>query len=80
MDLTTAQTHLDAWLAADIAVSGGQEYEIETGGSRRRLKRSDAQKIRENIDYWQGWVNKLTASATTGGNGGIRMKLVVNRD
>ena len=79
MDLTTAQTHLDAWLAADIAVSNNQEYEIETGGSRRRLKRSDAQKIRENIDYWQGWVNKLTLAAT-GGNGGIRMKLVVNRD
>lgn len=55
-----AQARLEAWLAADAAVAGGQEYEIDTGNGRRRLRRADAAVIRENIAYWQKWVANLT--------------------
>ena len=64
MDLSTAQTHLDAWLAASIAVSKGQSYSI----GERSLNRADAQTIQQQIDYWTRKVNALTAQgrATSG--------------
>lgn len=73
--LETAQIHLNSWLAADLAISQGQEYEIDTGGTRRKLKRVDAATIKKNIDYWRGLVSKLQS-----GSGKPKMKLVVNRD
>lgn len=60
--LAQAQTHLDAWLAADVAVATGQSYQI--GG--RSLTRADAKEIRANIDYWEGKVQRLSRS-TSGG-------------
>lgn len=60
--LVQAQTALAAWIAADAAVATGQEYEIDTGAGRRRLKRVDAPEIRRMIDYWQGKVEALTPS------------------
>lgn len=73
--LQQAQEHLAAWLAADKAVATGQEYEIETGGTRRRLKRADAKYIQERINYWSKMVTQLTS-----GRSGMRTKLIVNRD
>jgi hypothetical protein len=64
--LEQAQAQLDAWLAASTAVAGNQEYEIETGNGRRRLKRADAAAIREQIDYWQKKVDQLTTAAAGG--------------
>ena len=61
--LTDAQTHLDEWMAADIAVAKGQSYTI--GG--RSLTRANAAEIRANIDYWDGKVTRLT-------RGGIRVR------
>jgi hypothetical protein len=54
--LTIAQANLDLWLAADEAVSTGQSYSIKD----RSLSRADAAEITRKIDYWQGWVSKLT--------------------
>ena len=48
MDSTTARTHLDAWLAADLAVAGGQSYTI--GG--RSLTRANSEEIRQQVQYW----------------------------
>lgn len=59
MDVSTAQTHLDAWLAADLAVSKGQSYSI----GNRSLNKADAEHIRNQIDYWTRVVNTLTAQA-----------------
>lgn len=59
MDLSTAQTHLDAWLAASLAVSKGQTYSI----GDRSLTRTDAGTIQQQIDYWQRKVNTLTSQA-----------------
>ena len=52
---TIAETHLQAWLDADLAVSKGQSYSI--GG--RSLSRADAGLIADRINYWQGVVQNF---------------------
>lgn len=69
MTVTIAQTHLDAWLAADLAVSQGQAYTIEN----RSLTRADAKMILDRISYWQNVVNALTAQNAGGKSPGIRV-------
>jgi len=59
MDVSTAQAHLDVWLAADTAVSKGQSYSV----GNRSLSKTDAETIRGQIDYWTRIVNTLTAQA-----------------
>lgn len=62
MDASTAQTHLDAWLAAELAVTSGQAYQIgEVTVTRANLKY-----IGERISYWQRIVDSY-ASRTSGG-------------
>ena len=46
---TTAQTALDAWIAADLAVAKGQSYSM----NGRSLTMSNAKEIREQIQYWE---------------------------
>lgn len=58
--LAQAEAQLAAWLAASSAVAAGQSYSIKD----RSLSRVDAAEIRQQIDYWQGWVNTLTRRAT----------------
>ena len=63
--LAQAQAKLDLWMAADDAVASGQSYSI----SGRSLTRANAKEIRDNIDYWERRVNRLS-----NGNGGIRIR------
>lgn len=72
--LEQAQAQLALWLAADAKIAAGQEYEIQEGGSSRRLKRADAAVVTEKIRYWQGLVQQLTPS---GAGGRRRMRYVV---
>ena len=65
ISLAQAQAKLDAWMAADDAVAGGQSYSI--GG--RSLTRANAAEIRNNIDYWERRVIRLTQ-----GSGGMRVR------
>lgn len=58
--LAQAQAHLDAWLAADLALTTSQSYTIHN----RTLTRADAREVRENIAYWEQRVNKLTRGST----------------
>lgn len=58
--LTQAEAQLAIWLAADTAVASGQAYTI--GG--RSLSRANASEIRNNIDYWDAKVQKLTTGRT----------------
>ena len=58
--LTLAQTQLDAYLAAEIAILSGQEYVI---GSRR-LKRADLALVQAGITLWNQRVQDLTARQT----------------
>jgi len=62
LTLELATERLESWIAADAAVATGQEYEIDTGNGRRRLKRTDAAEIRKNIDYWQAKVTTLSGT------------------
>ena len=57
--LTTAEARLADWLAADEAVSKSQSYSI----NGRSLTRADASEIRQQIDYWQGHVTRLSRKA-----------------
>ena len=63
--LAQAQAQLTTWLAADTAVASGQAYTI--GG--RSLSRANAKEIRENIQFWDSKVQKLS-------RGGIRIRTV----
>ena len=51
-----AQQHLEAWLAADLALAAGKEYKL---GSRS-LTRANAAEVKERISYWQRVVNSLS--------------------
>lgn len=55
MDQATAQEHLDAWLAADLATAAGRAYTI----GNRQLTRNDAATIRAQVTYWQRVINQL---------------------
>ena len=69
MTATIAQTHLDAWLAADLAVAKGQSYSI----AARSLTRAVPGTIKAQIAYWQGVVNSLNAEAAGNVSPGIRI-------
>lgn len=66
IDLTTAQTQLNTYIAAEAAVLGGQEYKIGT----RMMKRADLAAIRDGITYWNNQVRILSQS--TSGKGRSR--------
>ncbi len=66
-----AENHYNAWLAADLAVSTGQSYQI---GSRK-LQRADLSEIRKQIKYWGNQVVKLKS-----GRSGMRLMRAVPRD
>lgn len=60
--LAQAQSKLDMWLAAEDKVMGGQAYSI----NNRSLTRADLTEIGQRIEYWNGWVNRLSGSARRG--------------
>ncbi len=60
--LAEAVEFRDLFRTAYRAVALGQEYEI---GSRK-LKRADAQWLREQFEYWDAQVDGLTAGAPAG--------------
>ena len=57
--LAQAQQQLDAYLAAEVAVLGGQEYEI----AGRRLKRANLAEIQAGITLWDRRVKELAVKA-----------------
>lgn len=54
--LQQAQAQLDLWLAASTAVATGQEYAIGT----RKLRRTDAAEIRQQIVFWERKVAQMS--------------------
>lgn len=57
MTKSTAQTHLDAWLAADTAVSLGESVSV----GDRQLSRVNASEVKQMIAYWQRVVDTFNA-------------------
>ena len=49
LTLTQAQTALDAWIAADLAVAKGQSYSM----NGRSLTLANSKEIRDQIQYWE---------------------------
>jgi hypothetical protein len=70
ISLETAKKHLEAWLAAELAVSTGQEYRI---GSRI-LRRANLSDISKQINYWRREIARLQ------GKGVNRVIRVIPRD
>ena len=66
MTLVQAEAGLAAWIAADIAVSEGQDYAI---GSRR-LTLANAAIITEKINFYTRMVARIK-------NGGIKVRGIV---
>jgi hypothetical protein len=71
LSVAQAQAHLDAWIAADLAVAASQSYTIGT----RSLTRANAREIREQVAYWRRQVDQLTS-----GRSGVRIIRAVPRD
>jgi adenine-specific DNA glycosylase len=63
--LDQAQAKLSLWMAADDALTMGQNYTIDQGNVKRVLTRADAAEIRNNINYWRREVERLTANGTS---------------
>ena len=68
--LERAEKHLEAWYAAELAVSTGQSYSI---GSRS-VTRVNLPEIRKQITFWQREVSRLN------GKGNRRVFRAVPRD
>ena len=62
ISLATAQTQLDAYLAAETAILSGQEYTIGI----RRMKRADLEAVQAGIDLWNQRVQDLSARQRRG--------------
>jgi len=60
---TQAQTALDAWIAADLAVAKGQSYSM----NGRSLTLANAKEIREQIQCWERRVMAFSNNSS-GGN------------
>ena len=54
--LAQAQAQLDAYLAAETAILGGQQYEI----AGRMLRRADLATVQKGIELWNQRVQDLT--------------------
>jgi hypothetical protein len=58
LTLQQAQTALDAWIAADLAVAKGQSYSM----NGRSLTLANTREIREQIQYWERRVSTLESA------------------
>lgn len=64
--LEQAEAQLAAWLAASLALTSSESYEIDTGNGRRKLTRSNAEHVQKMIVYWQSKVDALTPAGAGG--------------
>lgn len=62
--LAQAEAKLSTWLAAEEKCAAKQSYTISSSGGSRTLTFADLSDIREQIDYWQGHVTRLSRAST----------------
>ena len=72
MTAAIAQTHLDAWLAANLALATSQSYKVGT----RSLTRADGAEVQRQIAYWTNEVQRLK----NGRGRGARVIRAIPRD
>lgn len=58
IDLSTAEAHLQFWLAADEKLARGQAVTFDG----RSISRSDSL---AKVEYWNGWVQRLSRGGRT---------------
>lgn len=63
MTLEQLQTRLQAYLAAEAKILTGQEYQIGSGSTARRLQRADLAEVRAEISNLNAQI--AAASQTT---------------
>jgi hypothetical protein len=63
MDLSTAQTYLSTWLAAQTSLATNASYTLSfPNGTTRTVTKTDEQTIRNQITYWHRVVNSIDAA------------------
>lgn len=67
-----AQAYITALKTAYTAVMSGTEYTMTIGGNTRRMKRNDMKTLREEIEYWEQYIDDLDESTQ-----GLKMKFGV---
>lgn len=60
--LDQAQTQLDTWLSASIALAAGKRVTV----ADRTLERADLGLVQQQIEFWEGKVQRLSARASGG--------------
>ena len=70
LTLSQAEAQLQHWLNANTAVAQGQSYTIATESGSRTLTRVNAQKILQQITFWDAQLKRLS-------RGGITIKRVM---
>lgn len=68
--LSTAQSHLETWLAAELAVADGKSFAV----AGRSYSNHDLPQIRESIEFWDRRVTRLSRGS------GVSMQRIVVRD
>ena len=63
------------WLEAEEKITLGQEYEIDSGSSRRKLSYADLPEVRKMLNYWEQKYNALDKSTTFGKSGFKKMQI-----
>lgn len=72
MKLSEIKEHLDAWQAADLAITRGKSYTVDG----LTYTRQDAAAVREQLQYWQ----RRYAALLRRGRGGATFRPVVSLD
>lgn len=57
--LEVAQTHLAAWLDAELKLAQAQSYSFSTPSGNRMVQRADLPEVRKQIAYWSGMIQAL---------------------
>lgn len=69
------KAHLDAWLAADLAITKGKAYTIDG----LTYTRQDAAAVRDQIAYWQNRLNALLNAGSGRSSVSVRPAVCLDR-
>lgn len=74
LDLATAQSYLDSWLAAQADLVRNESYTISfPNGQSRTLTRASGDEIRRQITHWHRAVTALSSAALGAANPGVKL-------
>lgn len=73
LDLATAQSYLDSWIAAQAGLVRNESYTLTfPNGQSRTLTRASGDEIRNQITYWHRVVTSLTTRAAGDPSPGVK--------